>query len=159
MMGDRAERLAKKLLEEGQKTLEFYRGLDEGQWGLEVYTEGACWRVQDVLAHFVVTEIGIPRIIQNILDGGEGSSGDFNLDEFNVRKVAGLENIPPVDLLARFQDLRQQTVRFVAGMGDAELDKVGRHPFLGQATVEDMLKLMYRHNQIHQRDLRRMFNA
>jgi hypothetical protein len=37
-----------------------------------------------------------------------------------------------------------------------DLAKQGRHPFLGTASLSDMIKLMYMHNQIHIRDIRRM---
>lgn len=155
-MRDRTDKLAQKLLEEGGKTLDFFRGLDAGQWMLEVYVEDNHWRVKDVLAHFVVTEIGIPRIIMNILNGGEGAPESFDLDEYNVRKVSGLENQSPSSLLEEFQQWRGETIQMVKGLMDTDLDKIGRHPYLGRASIEDMIKLMYRHNQIHQRDLRRL---
>ena len=46
----------------------------------------------------------------------------------------------------------------VAHMTPEDLPKVGRHPFLGAAPLEDIIKLLYRHNQIHQRDVRRLLS-
>lgn len=151
--------LADKLHEEGEKTVEFFRALPEAAWELTMYSDGAIWRVKDILAHFVVTEIGIPRIMRDVLNGGAGSPEGFDLDDFNRRHVSGLENLPAEELLQRFSDSRSQTVRFVAGLSQEELDTQGRHPYLGLAPLLDMIRLMYRHIQIHQRDIRRAIAA
>jgi len=42
----------------------------------------------------------------------------------------------------------------VSQFDDPDLEKSGRHPWLGMAQVEEIIKLMYRHNQIHQREIR-----
>lgn len=147
--------LADKLQEEGEKTILFFRELPESAWERLLYSDGVNWRVKDVLAHFVVTEIGIPRIMQDVLAGGSGSPDDFNLDDFNRRHVAGLENLPVEALLEQFREQRRQTVDFVVRLSADQLAMQGRHPFLGEAPLVDMIRLMYRHIQIHQRDIRR----
>jgi hypothetical protein len=40
-------------------------------------------------------------------------------------------------------------------MQDPDLAKLGRHPFLGITSLEDIIKMVYRHNQIHMREIRR----
>ena len=40
-------------------------------------------------------------------------------------------------------------------LADADLDRQGRHPFLGITAVEAMLKLLYRHTMLHERDTRK----
>jgi hypothetical protein len=45
---------------------------------------------------------------------------------------------------------------FVAGLSEADLQKTGRHPFLGETSLAEMIKMVYRHNQIHYRDLRKL---
>ncbi len=37
----------------------------------------------------------------------------------------------------------------VASISQADLTEEGRHPYLGVAPLTDMIKLIYRHNQIH----------
>lgn len=151
--------LADKLQEEGEKTILFFQELPETAWELELYSDGALWRVKDVLAHFVVTEVGIPRLMREVLAGGSGSPDDFDLDDYNRRHVVGLENLTVPVLLERFADLRGQTVRFVADLSQDQLAVEGRHPFLGLSPLVDMIRLMYRHIQIHQRDIRRALTA
>jgi hypothetical protein len=38
-------------------------------------------------------------------------------------------------------------------MAEADFDRVGYHPWFGDTPLENMLKLVYRHNMIHQRDI------
>lgn len=156
-MADTPEWLAQKLHDEGARTKAFFQELNEPAWDLILYEDGATWRVRDILAHFVVTEIGIPQIIRAILRGESGSPEDFDLDAYNRKHVEGLENMPVKELLDKFTDLRSQTVRLVAGLSAEQLQKEGRHPFLGIAPLVEMIKLMYRHNQLHQRDIRRAY--
>lgn len=158
-MVDKPEWLSKKLNEEGDKTVEFFNELPDHAWNIVLYEDGAPWGVKDILAHFVVTEVGVPNILRDVLDGGNGVPKEFNLDDFNRKHVAGLENISVSELLERFIDLRDQSVRLVANMSESDLQKIGRHPFLGETTLVEMIKLMYRHNQIHQRDIRKAVNV
>jgi hypothetical protein len=108
-----------------------------------------------VLAHFVAAEEGFHRLIIDILNGGSGSPEDFDLDQYNERKVNDLTGIPISNLMQKFSDLRQDTVNLVAEMDSNDLEKQGRHPFLGMAPLSDIVKLIYRHNQIHIREIRK----
>ena len=147
--------LAGRLDEEGQKTRRFFNHLTSDQWERTVYTEGAGWSIRQVLAHFVSTESAIARLVNNILAGGTGSQENFKMNEYNERKVAALEQVSPAELLERFSQLRQESSSIVRNMAPEDLAKVGRHPFLGITTIEEILKLLYVHNQIHMRDVKR----
>ncbi len=154
-MTETASRLAGRMEVEGQKTIDFFRQLRPEDWSRTVYTEGARWTVLAVLTHFVNSEASVYRLILNILDGGEGVPEDFDLDRHNERKVEQHQDKEIEALLSDFATLRQRTTTLVQGLTAVDLNQKGRHPFLGIAPVEDILKLMYRHNQIHQRDIRR----
>jgi len=147
--------LSAKLKSEGEKTLAFFIALQQEQWERQIYTEGSCWSVHQILAHFVATETSLNRLVNNILDGGPGAPEDFNIDVYNERKVAELRDVSRQDMFERYVKYRQQNVELVAQMHEADLQKKGRHPFLGIAEMSDIIKLIYRHNQIHIRDIRR----
>ena len=148
--------LSERLYKEGQKTIEFFRALNSEQWGRIVYTSGPDWSARDVLAHFVSSEDGFRLLVEDIVKGGSGSSEDFDIDEYNEDKVATLEGVSQAGLMKRFVELRQIAVDLVAGLDQDDLARSGRHPFLGIAPLADIIKLIYRHNQIHQRDLRKV---
>jgi hypothetical protein len=158
-MSDSPDRLAERLRAEGEKTLEFFRVLDPQRFDLTVYSEGSCWSIKQILAHFLSTEIAIKQLMEYILHGGPGVSQDFDIDAYNERRVAILNGTAVDQLLNQFEIQRQSSVEFVAGLEDEDLLKTGRHPFLGIAPLEEIIKLLYRHNQIHQRDIRRALSA
>ncbi len=154
-MSDKAKKLVERLIKEKAKTLAFFNILKPEDWQADVYSEGAEWTTTEVLAHLVSSEDGVARLIAHIVDGGDGVPVDFDLNRYNERKVNDLEADTPDELLHKFAAYRDKTVGQVAAYTDLELRKRGRHPFLGDAEVEDMVKLMYRHALIHQRELRR----
>ena len=45
-------------------------------------------------------------------------------------------------------------IAWVLLVSDSDLEKIGRHPFLGQTTLREMIKMVYLHNQIHIRDIK-----
>jgi hypothetical protein len=158
-MPETADRLGERLSIEGYKTVEFFRAIDREQMECTVYTEGSCWSVRQVLAHIVSAEHAFTRLIEDVLGGGHGAPEGFEIDRFNEREVAGFGSTASSDLLQQFELYRRVNVELVSGMIQEDLSRVGRHPFLGLAPLEDIVKLLYRHIQIHQRDVRRMLAA
>lgn len=155
-MSETPERLASRLAEEGQKTQQFFLELTPVQWERTLYTDGAQWTVGQVLAHFVITEVGIRSLMINILAGGTELPQDFDINAYNDRSVSKMEQISPADLLAKFAVERQATIDWVRDLTEADLSKTGRHPWLGIVPLEEMIQLLYRHNQIHRRDIRKL---
>jgi hypothetical protein len=153
-MSDHAEKLAKRLEREGEKAVRFFSGLPEDIWERTVYSDGASWRVQQVLAHVVETESSLPGLFKHIVDGGNGVPQDFDLNEYNEQAVSLLEQTEPEQLVSMFSERRTQTIGFVRGLMDEDLARKGFHPFLGQAPVSEMIRLFYLHVQIHIRDVR-----
>lgn len=154
-MPDSPHHLSIKLLEEGQKTLSFFNDLSDEDWHCIVYDQGSSWTVQQILAHFVSAEDGFLSLINNVVGGGTGTPEGFDIDAFNRESVARLQNIPRTELCDQFWKLRQKNAEIVSKMTPDDLDRHGRHPFLGVTSLGDMVKLIYRHNQIHIRDIRR----
>jgi DinB superfamily len=155
-MPESLERLSNRLAEEGQKTMQFFGALSPEQWLRTLYVDGAQWTVHQVLAHFSLTEFGIRTLLQNILDGGEGVPQDFDINQYNESMVDELGEVAPKELLVRFQSERQATIEWLGKLTGDDLLKTGRHPWLGIAPLEEMIQLLYRHNQIHQRDIRKL---
>jgi len=158
-MGAQIESLVKRLREEGSKSLLFFQALTPDLWEKQLYSEGTQWTIKNVMAHFVSAEAGIVQLIENILSGGSGVPEDFDLDGYNERRVMRLNNQAPSDLLSMFDVQRETTVAIIDHMTEEQLIKKGRHPWLGIVSVNDIIKLIYRHNQIHQRDIRRMLTS
>jgi hypothetical protein len=154
-MPDTPEYLAGRLADESLKTHEFFDGLTAEQWDIQVYSDGTQWTLCQILTHFVSSEVSFNRLIENILQGGEGAPEGFDIDVYNEKKVLQLRDSSITEMLERFDNARQRNIELVSQMTADDLLIEGRHPFLGVVPLKDMIKLIYRHNQIHQRDMRK----
>lgn len=155
-MAKRKELIIKRLTSEGGAALAFFRGLEKEHWEGRIYSEGSQWTVRQVLCHFVSAEDGFLRLARDILSGGEGAPEGMDIDVFNEREVSAMDTRTPEGLLSEFERLRGETVTLVRAIDEADLDRVGRHPFFGRSSLEKLFKLIYRHNMIHLRDVRRV---
>lgn len=153
-MPDTPAFLSERLLQEGEKSIAFFQALSPEQLCIKVYSDGSCWTPHQVLAHFATAEHSLYRLIENVAAGGAGSPEDFDVNLYNERKVKeyGGKSLP--ELTEQFRQNRQKTASFVANLNQEDLQRQGRHPFLGVTSLAEIIKIIYRHNQIHQREIR-----
>lgn len=147
--------LAEKLKIEGERMSAFFSELTDEQWLDEVYTEGETWTIRNVLSHFVTSERGLIRLFERIRMTGEGASEDFSIDRYNAAQQEKTKDLAPAELLEQYKQVRAEAVKWVTGLKDEELDIKGRHPFLGETVIREMIKMLYLHNQLHYRDVKR----
>lgn len=148
--------LADKLQSEGEKFFTLFAGLTDEQWQLEVYTEGETWTIRNVLAHFVTSERGLVKLFERIRTTGEGAAEDFSIDRYNAAQQQKNQSLSPQELLEQYKSVRSDSVAWTLSLEAAELEKTGRHPFLGMTTLREMIKMLYLHNQIHYRDMKKV---
>ncbi|MGE5223699.1 MAG: DinB family protein [Omnitrophica WOR_2 bacterium] len=157
-MGDKVTRLKQRLSQEGEKAAGFFAKLEPAQLDQMVYTDGACWKVRQVLAHFVSAEANIGWIIADIYSGGQGAPENLDIDEFNEQDVPRYEGTAAGELIERFLKYRRRTASLISSMNEEDLARQGRHPYLGITSIEEIAKLLYIHNQIHIRDIRSLLH-
>jgi hypothetical protein len=158
MINPRVEELAARLEKGRVKTLEIFNKLTPSQWQVSLYHRPN-WRVRQLLAHFVSAEIHLLTLVKSVAGGGPGSPEDFEIDKFNAREKKRLEGIPPLELLSMLDQARKGTIAWVRSLSEADLDKVGRHPALGEVTVETMILAIYGHQLAHMRELIRLLGS
>jgi hypothetical protein len=151
-----ATELAEKLTKEGEKFVEFFSALKDEDWTREVYTEGEMWTLRNVLAHFVTSERGLVKLFESIRQGGAGSPDDFSIDRYNAGQQARTKDLTSAELLEQYREIRAGSVAWVSGLKDEELEIKGKHPFLGETVIREMIKMLYIHNQTHYRDVKRV---
>lgn len=154
-MPDTPEYLAARLRSEGEKTARFFRDLPFDTWSHSIYSEGEQWNVLQIMAHLTGAESGIADLIRNIVSGGEGSPEDFDLNTYNQRRVNKMAAQTMEELIVEFTRRRESSAVLVEGLTAEDLKCVGRHPWFGKTSVEEIIKILYRHNQIHQREIRK----
>jgi hypothetical protein len=158
-MSERITYLARRLREEGEKTLAFFRAIPPDKWCTQVYGDGPTWTIHEILCHFVDSEHYLRLMVADVLAGGPGAPDSMDMDAVNAHNaahVAALACREPAALLDAFAEERQTTIAAFAETDEANLDRIGRHPVLGPKPVEELLKTIYRHNKLHQRDIQRM---
>jgi uncharacterized damage-inducible protein DinB len=148
--------LADKLRTEGEKFFALFAGLTDDQWQMEVYTEGETWTIRNVLSHFVTSERGLVRLFERIRLTGEGASDDFSIDRYNASQQEKTKDLSPQKLLEQYKAIRADSIAWTLSLEDADLEKQGRHPFLGMTTLREMIKMLYLHNQIHYRYMKKV---
>lgn len=149
------ERIARRLASEAEKTIAFFSGLSENAWSQQVYTTGSCWNVRQILAHFVATEHALIQLMRNVVEGGSGVPANFEIDAYNEREVEALEKAKIPRLIDDFHRARSEIIGWVQDLDPEDLERTGRHPWFGETKLRKMLKLVYRHNMIHLRDVRK----
>ena len=148
--------LADKLTSEGEKFYKLFAGLTDDQWQMEVYTEGETWTIRNVLAHFVTSERGLIKLFERIRTTGEGSPDDFSIDRYNASQQAKTKDVSPQDLLEQYKAIRSDAVAWTLSLQESDIEIQGRHPFIGMTTIREMIKMLYLHNQLHYRDMKKV---
>ena len=99
----------------------------------------------------IIIDIKIKRKIENPPE-------DFNINLYNNRKVSVLKDAAVPDLLVEFRKNRQHTAGVIHSLTIQDLERTGRHPYLGIAPLAEIIKIIYRHNQIHIREIRKVLS-
>ena len=133
-----------------RRTPEVLRALLVGlptAWGDAPDVEGG-WRPRDVVGHLISAELEdwIPRT-RRILE--DGTSKPF--DKFDRFAHVGRDDDQSLDqLVERFAQLRDESLTRLADLvTDADLDRRGTHPALGDVTLRELLATWSVHDLDH----------
>lgn len=148
--------IRQRLRTEGDKFIAVFQALTPAQWQTVIYTDSMTWTLKDVLAHQIAAEREFQFYGRDVLNGGPGAPEGFDLNAFNNREVVRQADRTPAQLLADFRATRQGSIDFVDAIRADQFARQGRHPFFGPMTIEDLFKLIYRHNMMHLRDIRQV---
>jgi len=150
------DELADKLRTEGEKFDSLFAGLTDAQWQAQVYTEGETWTLRNVLSHFVTSERGLVRLFEKIRLGDAGSPDDFSIDRYNAAQQQKTKDLSPQELLEQYKAVRADSIAWTLSLSELDLEKQGKHPFLGMTSIREMIKMLYIHNMTHYRDMKKV---
>ena len=153
MKRKRIEKLIARLERGLNKSNKILDILDHEGWQEPVEGESDGWTVKDLVAHFIVSEEHLLMIAKDISAGGEGVSEDIDIDAFNEEQFARQPDRTPDELQALLGDVRETTIAWVTEQDDETLDLVGRHPTLGESSVETIIFSIYAHQLLHMREV------
>jgi hypothetical protein len=141
-------------LERGQrKTGEMLRKLSPAQWDRVIYDEPSPWTPRNLVAHFLSSERELLRLAQDVAAGGPGAPDGFDYNGFNAEQQTHYQYVLPEQLLEQLEAARGQTLSWLRTLDEGKLDRVGRHPALGEVSLETMILAIYGHQLMHMRDL------
>lgn len=106
------------------------------------------WQPRDVVGHLISAELDnwIPRVAMIMEHGPDRLFEPFDREAHVDRD----RDVPLSALLARFADLRVASLeRLHELVTDADLDRVGRHPSLGEVTMRQLLATWAVHDLDH----------
>jgi hypothetical protein len=153
------QQLATKLDTEGRKVVSYVAELAQADWHRKVYTEGSVWTIRSIIAHLTSAEEAFLNLLNDVQGGGPGVAEDFLIDDFNEKEQEVLMDLTTAQLLERFRTARGQMIALVGSFSVLDLDKRGRHPYLGTTSLREMIKMVYLHGQVHVREIRQALRA
>jgi hypothetical protein len=141
-------------LERGQrKTSEALQSLSAAQWKRPIYDDPTPWTARNLLVHFLSAERELLRLCQSVASGGPGLPEGFDFDDFNAQQQPLYKDIPTGELIKQLESARTQTLEWLHTIQEDQLDLTGRHPVLGDISLETMILAIYGHQLVHMRDL------
>ena len=154
-MTERRQAVIRKLEKVRGSLLDMVGTIEEEGWSRPVFSESAEWQVSDLLRHVVSAEHSMTRLIENIRDGGEGASAEFDLTRWNASRVQKAKTKSIGDLTADLAQNRAYLLKLIDNLEDEDLDKKGRHGSLRIMSIEEILHLIADHEQRHMGDIKR----
>ena len=96
------------------------------------------------------------RLFEQVRQGGVGAADDFSIDRYNTAQQQKTKDLSPQELLEQYEAIRADSIAWTLSLEEADLEKQGKHPFLGMTSLREMIKMLYLHNQIHYRDMKKV---
>ena len=110
------------------------------------------WCILEALGHLIeAEERGFAGRIRQFL--AEDDPVCVTWDQPAVARARRDCERDPAALLAEFAARREASVTLVAGLGDADLARGGRHPAVGPLTIGDLLHEWVHHDRNHLRQI------
>ena len=149
-MSERITHLVNRLHQKRDEAMSYFETITDPT--MLVYTDPD-WDIRTVYMHLVWSERGLLRLYQNIAEGGEGASTEFDINRYNDSQAGKTAEVPWEQIAPQFEAARAQTIAWVETLDESVLDRVGRHPFVGEDTLERLIKVLYIHPNLHIKDI------
>ncbi|MCB8945155.1 MAG: maleylpyruvate isomerase N-terminal domain-containing protein [Ardenticatenaceae bacterium] len=149
MSDAKKEAIREKKIRVRQELLAVLAGLGEAEWETAVYAENNEWTISDIVRHLVNAEKGMTGLITEFQQGNNPVPPDFDIERFNKRVVEKAKEKSQAELLAEFAANHETFLAVLAGLGDDDWEKNGRHASLQILTIEQICHLIPDHEQTH----------
>jgi hypothetical protein len=159
-MSETILKLAGKLAEAGDKTIEFFSSLPEGIWEMVVYSDEGMWKTHEALCHIAQMEAYYLHLLKGIKRGEDVLGSDFDLDRFNLESVSLVRNMGPDQMLDLFKQRRGETCSWLTNhLTHDDLELPDRHPLVGGSNMESIIKMLNIHVLSHQSEIQSLIRS
>jgi uncharacterized protein (TIGR03083 family) len=148
---NRKDALKAKLAAGRAKLRETIAQLSDADWDRP--TQNPEWTARDLLIHLANAEPGLLGRMRRFLDGTSQLPPGFDLNIWNNRQVAKRRNETVASLVGSLDQSREQTLAFLDGLTDEQLDLRGWHASGKEMTLREMFEIMAWHEGTHADDI------
>jgi len=154
-MSERRTALLQHVVNKNAETVPTLASLSDAELAVQVYSdEDAQWTVRDLLAHLADAETGQLGQVRRLLEGGRTVPDDFDVHRWNRRVVQKRAGQSATELVAEILTAHSELLALLAQLGDADLDKAGRHSLGDELTVEGYFRRIADHRAQHVAEIR-----
>lgn len=143
----------KQTLAESRRYLDSVLDAVGDRWEQQVYSDGLQWTVRQLVNHLVDADKGHNRMAMMIAEGQEAIPEDFDVERYNKSVTRKMADKPASQARDELLDSRQQLMAWLEELGEAKLDRKGRHASLHIMTVEQILQTQAIHERGHAEDI------
>jgi uncharacterized damage-inducible protein DinB len=146
------ESLFAKLQVERDNVTGLVAGLEAAQ--LDRPGPGGCWSIRQTLTHIVASEPGILSMARNTLAGGADLPAGLDIHETNQREVSLRAGRSVAELLAEWQERREEWRPFLESLSPEQLEMQGPHPVFPQlVNLRQLVIVMLKHERSHRQEI------
>lgn len=153
-MSERKEALKEQLTVARQHLLEAL-ALVGARGDEQLYSEGAGWTLRQLAIHLMVTDRGISRVIQQVAEGQNPITAEYDVDRFNHRAVEKNADVTLEQALAGLRQSRTEFLAWLDAVDEDRLDLMGLHPLQITMPVWQFIETQAIHEQGHADDIQR----
>ncbi|MFX1514036.1 MAG: DinB family protein [Promethearchaeota archaeon] len=132
-----------------EEVIETIKNFSKNDLEKKVFSHKESWTIFEVIKHLNSSENGMIRLMQNILQGGEGVPEDFDLKRYNKRQVEKQVDISYEELLQNLEKNRKDLLQFMDTLEGEDFQKKGRHGSLKTMTIEEIINKIADHETDH----------
>ncbi len=137
---------------------QYLDSLTPEQWETVVFADENNWKVSDLLRHLNEAEVSMVRLMDNIRQGGEGASPDFDLNRWNASKVRKAQEKTVAQLMDDMEANRAYMWEFFDSLNPEDWEKRGRHGTGRILSLAEIFQVIAGHDRQHMKDMQRALN-
>ncbi|OLS20439.1 MAG: hypothetical protein HeimC2_37220 [Candidatus Heimdallarchaeota archaeon LC_2] len=116
------------------------------------------WTVIELLRHIQNSERGMTTNLKSIINKGEGTSTEFDLQKYNHTSNEKMKDLGLSDIKENMKKYRKITLELLKLVKEEDWEKEGRHPSQGTYSVKRHFEIISWHQYHHLKGIKTKLN-